>query len=108
MSMTGNLRKYLRERKDSNGQLRHEHNYSFVQCMKQVSSGLAYLHSEKIVHRNLKPENILKSMDNQWKITYLGLAKRLVDPYNSICGTMVYWATEQRPDPQNRWAVREV
>lgn len=66
--------------------------------MKQVSDGLAYLHSENIAHRDLKPENILKSMDNNWKITDLGLAKQLNDGKHSLCGTMVYWAPEQRPE----------
>ncbi len=37
--------------------------------------GLSYLHSQKVVYRDIKPENILLCQDGHVKIADLGLAK---------------------------------
>ena len=43
----------------------------------QISLGLAYIHSKKILHRDLKPMNIFLTKNNQIKIGDLGVAKFL-------------------------------
>ena len=43
---------------------------------KQLATGLAYLHSKGMAHRDMKPENILIDSDLQVKIIDLGFAMR--------------------------------
>ena len=46
-----------------------------VSILRQILTGVHYLHMKKIVHRDLKPENILISgPDNQVKISDFGSA----------------------------------
>lgn len=62
----------------------------------QVTSALAYLHSNRIVHRDVKPENILLNSDLTVKLTDFGLACHVpTNKYLSrICGTMSYVSPE--------------
>jgi serine/threonine protein kinase len=43
--------------------------------MKQILTGMAYVHSQGICHRDLKPENILQSENGIVKICDFGSAK---------------------------------
>lgn len=66
--------------------------------IKQILSGVKYIHSRDIVHRDLKPVNILISSKNAVKIADFGLSahhhfKHAND--NSKCGTLLYMAPEQ-------------
>jgi WD40 repeat protein len=45
--------------------------------MKQILTGLEYLHSNKAVHRNLSLENIFLTNENRIKIYHVGLMKTL-------------------------------
>ena len=64
-----------------------------------VCSGLGYLHNlgeRGMVHRDLKPDNILRSMVNRMKISDLGLATD--NPYQTHTfgvGTKLYKPDEQ-------------
>ena len=41
----------------------------------QLLKGMAYIHKYKILHRDLKPQNLLISNDNILKIADFGLAR---------------------------------
>jgi serine/threonine protein kinase len=53
--------------------------FSFAQLKcyaKQVADGLAYIHSKNIIHRDIKPQNVLVSKNHVVKIADFGLACR--------------------------------
>lgn len=72
-----------------------------LDVMKQVCSGLTYLHDQGILHRDLKPENILRTAEGAWAIADFGLAveveraTRLTPMTRFGMGTEVYSAPEQ-------------
>lgn len=62
---------------------------------RQTLGGLAYLHNEGILHRDLKADNILLDLDGTCKISDFGISKRSANPYNNdITNSMqgsVFW-----------------
>jgi serine/threonine protein kinase len=63
----------------------------------QIVSGLSYLHSNGIIHRDLKLSNILLANSNHLKIADFGLAVKLNDPsaeQKTMCGTPNYISPE--------------
>lgn len=86
---------------------RKEHPINEKECkliMKQILEGLAYVHSNNILHRDLKPDNILMksfhSLDNHSvKIADFGLCTKLQSEScwnpSERCGTRSYMAPEQ-------------
>lgn len=58
-------------------------------------SALQYLHKQNVMHRDLKPKNILVSDDDKLKIADFGFAKYLnTDLSQTICGSPLYMAPE--------------
>ena len=59
-----------------------------------IIDGLAYLHNRRIVHRDLKAENILLNVRGYCVIIDMGFAKIVLDKTYTMCGTPEYIAPE--------------
>lgn len=70
-----------------------------LDIMLQISSGLACAHNSYIIHRDIKPQNILILDDGRVKITDFGIAMALnkeeVTQTNSVMGSVHYLPPEQ-------------
>jgi serine/threonine protein kinase len=72
-----------------------------AEVMRDVCSGLAYIHQQGILHRDLKPANVLRTQQGKWAIADFGLAKTVVETDLRITsttegfGTVFYVAPEQ-------------
>ncbi len=87
--LDGQLMRRSREKK-------HFTQYELVSYMKQLASGVAFLHSKGIIHRDLKPLNVFVT-DNEktLKIGDFGLVKKLEKAFTStVVGTLKYIAPE--------------
>lgn len=68
-----------------------------------VSAGLAYLHSHDVIHRDIKPDNVLIDKDGNYVITDFGLSMKLRstlrsashrENHSSMSGSVSYMAPE--------------
>ena len=66
--MYQNLNKFVEESQEYSSLL-------IARILHDVACGLAYLHSKKVIHRDLKADNILLTRNNEAKIGDLGVAK---------------------------------
>jgi WD40 repeat protein/predicted Ser/Thr protein kinase len=72
-----------------------------ARLMKDVTSAIAYAHVEGVIHRDLKPGNILIDKDGTPRVTDFGLAKRVegeasgLTVTGQILGTPSYMPPEQ-------------
>jgi serine/threonine protein kinase/FixJ family two-component response regulator len=78
-----------------------------VDCALQAARGLAYAHGQGIIHRDVKPHNLLRDQAGVVKITDLGLArlnatesmaKSSLTQAGGILGTAEYMPPEQAMD----------
>jgi eukaryotic-like serine/threonine-protein kinase len=69
-----------------------------ISAMQQVLGGLAYAHGKDVVHRDVKPSNLLVTRDGLVKITDFGIARigpRTTTQTGLLVGTPQYMAPEQ-------------
>ncbi len=70
-----------------------------VHIMKQLTSAIAHAHENGIIHRDIKPQNILMDLEGNVKITDFGIATTLsatsYTQTNSVMGTVHYLSPEQ-------------
>lgn len=81
----GDLAKYI-----------HKKNYKWdIQYFKEISYGLKYLHQNNVLHRDIKPQNILIHNHNI-KISDFGFAKSFEkhELITTFCGSPLYMAPE--------------
>ncbi|XP_044727515.1 serine/threonine-protein kinase grp isoform X2 [Chrysoperla carnea] len=82
--------------------------------MRQLMSGVEYLHKKGVCHRDLKPENLLLDANDNLKITDFGMAtifrvRGKERPLETRCGTLPYVAPEvlkrpYRAQPVDIWS----
>ena len=89
----------------ASGTLRHE---EALRIVPQLCDALQYAHEEGVVHRDVKPENVLLDKKGRVKVADFGLAKLLGSAAGSqtltgtgqVMGTWHYMAPEQKERPQ--------
>ncbi len=87
-----NLKQLLSKRK-------HVSVSEVIDISKQLTQALAHAHSKQVIHRDIKPHNVLIQQDGTIKITDFGIAvtlnATLLTQTNSIMGSVHYLPPEQ-------------
>ncbi|MBV9231917.1 MAG: protein kinase, partial [Chloroflexi bacterium] len=89
-----------------NGTLRQRHPkgtrvplHDVLSYVKQVASALQYAHEHHIIHRAVKPENLLVGRNNEILLSDFGLALLMLSSFSrtmhDLAGTIAYMAPEQ-------------
>lgn len=86
----------LKKHIENNGKVSPENS---IHIMNQVLSAIALAHQNRIIHRDIKPQNILIDEDNHIKVTDFGIAVALSDTSitqtNTLLGSVHYLSPEQ-------------
>src|SRR5438477_9149901 len=77
-----------------------------AELVKKVAEAIAFAHSKGVIHRDLKPGNILLDSHGEPKVTDFGLAKRVTSDNGhtrtgDILGTPSYMPPEQAAGKTN-------
>lgn len=83
----GSIERYL-----NNGETLSEK--TVAEYTREILKGLRYLHYNAIIHKDIKPDNILGGLYNGIKLADFGSAKRIIDMMKSYKGTLNYTAPE--------------
>ena len=66
----------------------------------EIGRGLSAAHAERLVHRDVKPQNVLLSAEGQAKVTDFGIARSLemegLTAPGSVLGTTTTWRQSRR------------
>ena len=88
------LRKYILEHKTNKKPINTDIIFHII---KDISIGLKIIHDKKLIHRDLKPDNLFFTSEYRVKIGDFGIAKQLSDSNNfakTQAGTLLYMAPE--------------
>jgi eukaryotic-like serine/threonine-protein kinase len=73
--------------------------HSLCEALAQVCDGLSFIHQRGLLHRDVKPGNILVRQDRRATLVDFGLAKRMTDAeitdHGQVVGTYRYMSPEQ-------------
>src|SRR5262249_15281394 len=72
---------------------------TIIPYIKQVADALQYAHDEKLIHRNIKPENMLVGRRNEVFLSDFGIAlvaqSSRYQSIQEVVGTVAYMSPEQ-------------
>lgn len=66
--------------------------------VREIASGLAYAHGEGVIHRDVKPANILIGLDGSVKLADFGVARSISLPDFTVDGTLIGTAAYSAPE----------
>ena len=75
-----------------------------IYIVRQIAEALAHAHANNIIHRDIKPQNILVTMDGRAKVTDFGIARAVssatLTHTGDIIGSVHYLSPEQAKGSQ--------